>query len=102
MVSDINDLHAAVTAAVSDEVGKDATALSVGGRWYASVAVVDKRVFAVVLELADDLGFDTRVDKRTGMTTVRVFFTDDAGASFTAVTVIVSVPVSLSVPSVTW
>jgi len=78
MVSDINDLHAAVTAAVSDEVGKDATALSVGGRWYASVAVVDKRVFAVVLELADDLGFDTRVDKRTGMATVRVFFTDDA------------------------
>lgn len=78
MVSDINDLHAAVTAAVSDEVGKDAVPLSVGGRWYASVAVVDKRVFAVVLELADDLGFDTRVDKRTGMTTVRVFFTDDA------------------------
>lgn len=78
MVSDINDLHAAVTAAVSDEVGKDATALSVSGRWYAAVAVVNKRVFAVVLELADDLGFDTLVDKRTGMTTVRVFFTGDA------------------------
>lgn len=77
MVSDINDLHAAVTAAVSGEVGKDATALSVGGRWYASVAVVDKRMFAVVLEHDDDLGYDTQVDPHTGMTTVHVFFTSD-------------------------
>lgn len=78
MVSDINDLHAAVTAAVSEAVGKDAAAMAVPGRWYASVAVVDKRLFAAVLEHADELGFETQVDKRTGMTTVRVFFTSDA------------------------
>ena len=77
MVSDINDLHAAVTATVSEGVGKDAATLSVDGRWYASVAVVDKRMFAVVLEHDDDLGYDTQVDPYTGMTTVRVFFTSD-------------------------
>lgn len=78
MVSDINDLHAAVTGAVSEAVGKDAAELAVHGRWYASVVMVDKRMFAVVLELDDDLGYDTEVDERTGMTTVRVFFTRDA------------------------
>lgn len=78
MVSGINDLHAAVTAAVSEEVGKNAAVMSVTGRWYASVAVVGGRVFSAVLELGDDLGFDTQVDTRTGMTVVRVFFTNDA------------------------
>ena len=67
-----------MTDAVSESAGKDAAALAVPGRWYASVAVVNKRMFAVVLEHDDELGFDTRVDKRTGMTTVRVFFTSDA------------------------
>ena len=77
MASDITELHKAVTDAVSAGVGKPAAGLCVKGRWYASVAVVNKRVFAVILELGDECGLETDVDKHTGMTTLRVVYTED-------------------------
>lgn len=78
MDSSITALHNEVVVAVSDALETPATAMVVGGRWHAAVAVVRGVVFAAVLELADEAGIDTDVDGRTGMTLVRVRYTESA------------------------
>lgn len=75
MNTTIDDLHATITAVIGEVMGVKAATMVVPDTWYATVAVLNKKMFATTLTRSDETGFDVDVSADTGMTIVKITYT---------------------------